>query len=168
MKQKRKGFTLIELLVCILIIGVLAGIAIPQYKYSVAKAKFSQLKIAVRAIQDAQRRYMLANNKVRSLDLSALDVAIEGCSYNKQGDKINCDWGRCGISGDSTRSMIGCTINEPYIIYYVSFSNNTKNCCASKASGNIGKKICQNEFPKSTGVPADTWCDKGGTRYQGY
>ena len=56
-----KGFTLIEMLVVVLIIGILAGIALPQYTNAVRKARVAEAKIALRALVDATDRWWLAH-----------------------------------------------------------------------------------------------------------
>ena len=69
------GFTLIELLVVVLIIGILAAIALPQYQQAVYKTKFVQVMPFVKALAQAQDAYYLANGSY-SHDLTELDITI--------------------------------------------------------------------------------------------
>jgi len=62
MKGLNEGFTLLELLVVVLIIGILAAIALPQYRRTVEKAKVAEALVNVKAIEDSMQRYVLGNN----------------------------------------------------------------------------------------------------------
>lgn len=75
------GFTLIELLVVVLIIGILAAIAVPQYQIAVFKSRVAAGIPLAQALKTAQDAYFLANGSYAK-DPSQLDISLPAkCSY---------------------------------------------------------------------------------------
>ena len=77
--MKNKGFTLIELLVVVLIIGILAGVALPQYTKAVEKSRATEAITLLSNIAKAETVYALGTNSYTK-DLNSLDIQMPNVS----------------------------------------------------------------------------------------
>lgn len=73
--RNRQGFTLIELLVVVLIIGILAAVALPQYQKAVIKSKAVQMQTLLDAVTKASDTYYLHNGEYPN-NFDDLDIEI--------------------------------------------------------------------------------------------
>lgn len=75
MPRHAHGFTLIELMITIVIIGILAGIALPAYQNSVRKSHRSAAQAEMLDIANRQQQFLLANRSYTST-LSNLGYSV--------------------------------------------------------------------------------------------
>jgi len=149
--MNKKAFTLLELLVVVLIIGILAAIALPQYKKAVEKSKMAEAVTVVKSIAQAQQRFYMINNRYADCtELEKLDIdlggtnetSISGCSL-----KIISDFQYS--SGNSSGTYIAFANKIPVYKYYI-YSNKTnpnKIKCRYSGTNNyqptqIQKELC--------------------------
>jgi prepilin-type N-terminal cleavage/methylation domain-containing protein len=82
MNHKRlKGFTLIELLVVVLIIGILAAIALPQYQKTVLKTRLSENLLIMRSLSTAIDEYYYTTGQFPS-HISDLSLTLPNLPCN--------------------------------------------------------------------------------------
>ena len=97
-KQNHKGFTLLEMLVVVLIIGILAGIALPQYQNAKIKADFAEIFIKLKAAAQISEMCRLEKGEACSYSSSPthnaeVSTEINGCqNVNEYGDCTDFDW----------------------------------------------------------------------------
>ena len=110
------GFTLIELLVVVLIIGILAAVALPQYEKAVLKARYTEVQSVVSAAKKAAESYYMANG-----------------SYPQYWDDMDVDFPGCTSSeDDGIRPSLDCT---PKGIYFDLFDGTNENIVGFYTSG---------------------------------
>jgi type IV pilus assembly protein PilE len=148
--SNQAGFTLIELLVVVLIIGILAAIALPQYQVAVLKSKITKLIPLATALYDAEERYRLATGDYTK-DLQALDVNIpsnyRSCIIGESYSYCIYDWGRAGVIDGPTNAQVQAENRIAYMKFFKPYPGLTANkgdiFCFAKPDDTAANKVCQ-------------------------
>ena len=138
----RSGFTLIELLVVVLIIGILAAVAVPQYTLAVDKARLSNLVSILQSLKNAQEIYYTANGTYAT-DWDTLDIGKPSDSA------YQIYFHSLGVYGWHTSLK-----NVQVIVIYQHVSDPTGGICYAKTTDSRADKLCRH-VAKTT--QSSTW-----------
>ncbi|ACC98167.1 PilE-like protein [Elusimicrobium minutum Pei191] len=152
----QKGFTLIELLVVVLIIGILAAIALPQYQNAVYKTRMQNYIAMSEGIRKAQEIYYLHTGDYVA-DLNYLDIDyIAACPARSAGDQtiIDCKDAEIdnfsGVQATGERNVrvffcpgyTGTECRSNLVATYISYFENAPNNAGQRSCvGNTDKGI---------------------------
>ena len=96
--KNNQAFTLIELLVVVLIIGILAAVAVPQYQKAVWNSRNTQLKQLIKSVEQAEQAYYLANGKyAANFDELSIDLPLTA-----EPTTVGSSKGACGTVAQGT------------------------------------------------------------------
>ena len=137
MQKKNKGFTLIEMLVVVLIIGILASVALPQYRLAVEKTKISQAYEIMSSISKAQSLYYIVHNKY-STNFDKLEIDLPFSDNGGTIEALGFQWSKWG----SKDGMAACKMYQKgkYCLQ-VDYYRQRYTCCSENDKTT---KLCNN------------------------
>ena len=158
MKNKRclsgrlstKGFTLIELLVVVLIIGILAAVALPQYEKVVWRSRASNMQTFMRSVANAQQAYFVANG-TRATEIAELAVGLDDFT---EGTRLG---GNAENYLPAYNDLFEIRISEQSVWAY--FISGKYKGCGLSVNSTTGEWFCREWYARYTGT-AGGFCQK--------
>lgn len=178
-----RGFTLIELLVVVLIIGILASVAVPQYTKAVEKSRAAGVIQKVKSLQNAVDMYLLANDwpTVQFTNLSGtsgrenLDISFKANATMKRSDLavsyymvfddyyfyVVCERDVCYIIAEDNKPYKEQIVRASWYRYknytrYQPMDTWNRGTCKYKSDSSAGKAICE-YFKQNSLLSNNNW-----------
>lgn len=145
-----KGFTLIELLVVVLIIGILASVALPQYQAAVAKSRLSTVMSQVKTLKQVAEVFYMANGYYPNDTWESLDFDWPGCTMIgagicRKGNVVldlfsQGNGGRIDVAG---YTLNGNDVINSYGMYLDNSPQKGQIYCGARDNDEIANKVCK-------------------------
>ncbi len=137
MNKFKQGFTLIELLVVIVIIGVLAAVALPQYQKAILKSRYSALMPIAKTLAEGNEVYYLESGRYTTIPS---ELSIEGQPSYPEGTSVAL------VDGDDLSYVsVENETNVPnarYVVYQ-NHSNKLADATVCEAFDERTQELCQ-------------------------
>ena len=167
MTENKVGFTLIELLVVVLIIGILASVALPQYQKAVERSRMAEAMQRLGDYASAQQVYYMHNNGFASAysTLNQGDIKVPEQTEVGNWNTSDSRWSVASASGSSLEKVTMSALRTGGIykdcVLTLSVEANGKitktcsgndDCCTVAKNG--GYEEGQTTTPVASGRPA--------------
>ena len=142
------GFTLIELLVVVLIIGILAAVAVPQYQKAIYKSKAMESLSILSQVVKAQKVYYLSNGFFAE---DAADLILTFPVSNKKVNIKNNIYCYSALPEAKSDQRIVCSSDKPALSLQQYLNHDRFLCCAYAKDNYAAQTFCQQYTHSTTG-----------------